>query len=72
MPLSPSTTRELLSSLGHHPRKALGQNFLVDANIVHKSLQMAGIAQGDHVVEIGPGLGTLTGALLELLSKISA
>jgi 16S rRNA (adenine1518-N6/adenine1519-N6)-dimethyltransferase len=64
MPLSPSATRELLSSLGHHPKKALGQNFLVDANIVHKSLQMAEIENNDKVVEIGPGLGTLTGALL--------
>lgn len=72
MPLSPSTTRELLSSLGHHPRKALGQNFLIDANIVHKSLQMAGITPGDHVVEVGPGLGTLTGALLDCGAEVWA
>jgi 16S rRNA (adenine1518-N6/adenine1519-N6)-dimethyltransferase len=62
-PLSPSGTRSLLESLGHRPRKPLGQNFLVDGNIVRKSLDLAGIVAGDRVVEIGPGLGTLTGAL---------
>ncbi|MDR1497084.1 MAG: 16S rRNA (adenine(1518)-N(6)/adenine(1519)-N(6))-dimethyltransferase RsmA [Puniceicoccales bacterium] len=57
-------TRVLLAALGHSPRKPLGQNFLVDANIVQKSLQLAEVAPGDIVVEIGPGLGTLTAALL--------
>ncbi|OAM90756.1 16S rRNA (adenine(1518)-N(6)/adenine(1519)-N(6))-dimethyltransferase RsmA [Termitidicoccus mucosus] len=64
MPLSPSATRELLAKLGHHPKRFLGQNFLVDGNIVRKSLELARIAPGDIVVEIGPGLGTLTSALL--------
>jgi len=64
MPLSPSATRELLTALGHRPRRALGQNFLIDANIVRKSLQMADISKSDRVIEIGPGLGTLTEALL--------
>jgi 16S rRNA (adenine1518-N6/adenine1519-N6)-dimethyltransferase len=57
-------TRALLATLGHSPRKPLGQNFLVDANIVRKSLDLAAIHPGDTVVEIGPGLGTLTAALL--------
>ncbi|MBK1878139.1 16S rRNA (adenine(1518)-N(6)/adenine(1519)-N(6))-dimethyltransferase RsmA [Pelagicoccus mobilis] len=65
MPLSPSQTRELLEQLGHRPRKQLGQNFLIDGNIVRKSLELANVSSGDHVVEIGPGLGTLTRALLE-------
>ena len=65
MPLSPSTTRELLAKLGHEPKRFLGQNFLVDGNIVRKSLELAGVQPGDTVVEIGPGLGTLTSALLE-------
>ena len=65
MPLSPSTTRELLARLGHQPKRFLGQNFLVDGNIVHKSLELAEIKAGDTVVEIGPGLGTLTIALLQ-------
>ena len=65
MPLSPSATRDLLGQLGHFPKRALGQNFLVDGNIVLKSLELAGIRPGDTVVEVGPGLGTLTTALLE-------
>lgn len=65
MPLSPSQTRELLESLGHRPKKQLGQNFLIDGNIVRKSLELAEVQPGDRVVEIGPGLGTLTQALLD-------
>ncbi len=65
MPLSPSATRDLLTQISHHPKRALGQNFLVDGNIVRKSLELADIRPGDAVVEIGPGLGTLTSALLE-------
>jgi 16S rRNA (adenine1518-N6/adenine1519-N6)-dimethyltransferase len=65
LPLSPTTTRELLAQLGHQPVHRLGQNFLVDGNIVRKSLALAEVAPGDAVVEIGPGLGTLTSALLE-------
>jgi 16S rRNA (adenine1518-N6/adenine1519-N6)-dimethyltransferase len=65
MPLSPTATRELLTRLGHQPKRFLGQNFLVDGNIVRKSLDLAGVRSGDTVVEIGPGLGTLTSALLE-------
>lgn len=63
-PLTPKATRALLESLGHHPRKRLGQNFLIDGNIVRKSLQLAEVAAGETVVEVGPGLGTLTAALL--------
>jgi len=64
MPLSPTTTRDLLSQLGHQPKRFLGQNFLVDGNIVRKSLELAEVGAGDAVIEIGPGLGTLTQALL--------
>src|ERR1041384_2743428 len=65
MPLSPTATRELLAGLGHQPKRFLGQNFLVDGNIVRKSVELAQVNAGDVVVEIGPGLGTLTTALLE-------
>lgn len=65
MPLTPSATRDLLARLGHAPKRFLGQNFLVDGNIVRKSLELAEIKPGDTVVEVGPGLGTLTTALLE-------
>ena len=65
MPLNPSQTRQLLENLAHRPNKKLGQNFLIDGNIVRKSLELADLASGQAVVEIGPGLGTLTRALLE-------
>ncbi len=64
MPLSFTETRDLLARLGHSPKRFLGQNFLVDGNIVRKSLELAGITATDTVVEVGPGLGTLTSALL--------
>ncbi len=72
MPLTPSATRELLASLGHNPKRFLGQNFLVDGNIVRKSLELAQITAADTVVEIGPGLGTLTTALLETGARVYA
>ena len=64
MPLSPSETIRILESIDHRPKKNLGQNFLIDGNIVQKSLSMASIKQDVPVVEIGPGLGTLTKQLL--------
>lgn len=72
MPLSPSDTRDLLARLGHSPKRFLGQNFLVDGNIVRKSLALAEVQAGDRVVEVGPGLGTLTTALLEAGAEVWA
>jgi 16S rRNA (adenine1518-N6/adenine1519-N6)-dimethyltransferase len=71
-PLSPSGTRDTLARLGHQPKRFLGQNFLVDGNIVRKSLELAAIAPGDRVVEVGPGLGTLTAALLSSGAEVWA
>ena len=65
MPLSPSQTRELLERLEHQPNKKLGQNFLVDGNIVRKSIELAEVSADDNIVEVGPGLGTLSKAILE-------
>ena len=64
MPLTPSETHQVLDSIGHKPKKKLGQNFLIDGNIVKKSLAMSSPNQSDAIVEIGPGLGTLTEELL--------
>lgn len=64
MALSPSETTRLLRQLEHRPNKKLGQNFLVDGNLVQKSLRMADLPEGVPVLEIGPGLGTLTEKLL--------
>lgn len=72
MPLSPTATRDLLARLGHQPKRFLGQNFLVDGNIVRKSLELAGVTAADQIVEVGPGLGTLTSALLETGASVWA
>lgn len=64
-PLTPSQTRAALEDLDHQPKRHLGQNFLIDANIVRKSIALAGPQPGEAVLEIGPGLGTLTRALLQ-------
>lgn len=72
MPLSPTATRDLLAQLGHQPKRFLGQNFLVDGNIVRKSLELAEVRAGDTVIEVGPGLGTLTTALLEAGAEVWA
>ncbi len=72
MPLSPSQTRDLLASIDHLPNRKLGQNFLIDGNIVRKSIELAGLCEGDRVVEIGPGLGTLTSALLSAGTSVYA
>ncbi len=64
-PFNLSKTRELLAEISHSPKKWLGQNFLIDGNIVRKSLEMADVVPADVVVEVGPGLGTLTTTLLQ-------
>ncbi len=72
MPLTLTATRDLLARLGHEPKRFLGQNFLIDGNIVRKSLELASVQSGDVVVEIGPGLGTLTSALLAAGAEVWA
>ena len=72
MAYTPTETRDLLARLGHVPKRFLGQNFLVDGNIVRKSIELARVSPGDAVVEVGPGLGTLTGALLDAGAEVWA
>ena len=63
---TPSETHRTLTELDHQPKKSLGQNFLIDGNIVKKSLSLGGIDGSKIVVEVGPGLGTLTKSLLKM------
>ncbi|MBN1404291.1 MAG: ribosomal RNA small subunit methyltransferase A [Opitutales bacterium] len=72
MPLNLSETLSLLREIGQNPRQSLGQNFLVDGNIVEKSVALAQVNPGDRVVEVGPGLGTLTRALLGAGAEVYA
>ncbi|MEO6794288.1 MAG: 16S rRNA (adenine(1518)-N(6)/adenine(1519)-N(6))-dimethyltransferase RsmA [Mycobacterium sp.] len=57
--------RALAKELDLRPRKSLGQNFVHDANTVRRIVAGAGITAADHILEVGPGLGSLTLALLE-------
>lgn len=59
-----SSIKDLLASRGLSPKKSLGQNFLVDHNLVRKLADAAGVAEGQVVLEIGPGTGVLTDELL--------
>ena len=64
--------RERLSSAGVFPKKKLGQNFLADERILDREVELSGIKKGDTVLEIGPGLGFLTGKLAEVCGNVVA
>jgi len=73
MPLyKPSELREFLQSIGADPSRALSQNFLIDGNIIRKTVTLAEVKAGDSVLEIGPGPGALTEALLETGANVIA
>lgn len=59
-----SEIKALLDSLGATPKRSLGQNFLVDHNLIRKLVDAANLAAGELVLEVGPGTGTLTEELL--------
>lgn len=64
--------RRLAKELEFRPRKSLGQNFVHDANTVRRVVSSSGVNRHDHVLEVGPGLGSLTLALLDRGSTVSA
>lgn len=72
MSLSRAEVTDLLDRHGLTPSRALGQNFLCDRGTVDKIIRLAGIGPGDGVVEIGPGLGSLTTGLLEAGADVIA
>ena len=69
---SPRATREVLDRHGLRPRKGYGQNFLVDPNILRKIVEASGIGPEDLVLEVGPGIGTLTQALCQAAGSVLA
>ncbi|MBK5288601.1 MAG: 16S rRNA (adenine(1518)-N(6)/adenine(1519)-N(6))-dimethyltransferase RsmA [Acidimicrobiia bacterium] len=72
MALTPSTIPALLARHGLAPSRALGQNFLADPNTAARIARLAEIEPGDRVLEIGPGVGSLTVALLAAGAKVTA
>ena len=57
---NPTNTREIIDKYGFMFQKRFGQNFLIDGNVVEKIVREAGVAKDDFVLEIGPGIGTMT------------
>lgn len=68
----PTEVRALLERLDFKPSRVLGQNFLIDGNILRIMLDAAELSPRDAVLEIGPGLGVLTGPLLERAGRVVA
>ena len=67
-----SALRERAHELGVRPTKRWGQNFVIDANTVRRIVRASGVDGADDVVEVGPGLGSLTLALLEVARTVAA
>ncbi len=70
--LGPAEVRPLAAELDLRPTKQRGQNFVIDANTVRRIVREAGVGPDDVVVEVGPGLGSLTLALLEVAGRVVA
>lgn len=72
MSLSRNQAQGLLADHGLHPKRKLGQNFVVDGNTLSRIVRLSGIKAGDRVLEVGAGLGALTEALLEVDAVVTA
>src|SRR5665647_1286627 len=70
--LGPGDIRALAAHLGIRPTKSLGQNFVVDGGTVRRIVRAADVVPGQRVVEIGPGLGSLTLGLLHARAEVVA
>src|SRR6476660_522145 len=70
--LGPADVRALAAELDVRPTKQRGQNFVIDANTVRRIVRTSGVGPDDVVVEVGPGLGSLTLALLETGARVVA
>jgi 16S rRNA (adenine1518-N6/adenine1519-N6)-dimethyltransferase len=70
--LGPADVRRLAHALGLRPTKRLGQNFVIDANTVRRIARTAALQGDDVVLEVGPGLGSLTLALLPAVARVVA
>lgn len=69
---SPVNVRRVLEQIGLKPGKSMGQNFLVDGNILRIIIAQSDLSAADRVLEVGPGLGVVTGALLNEVAGVVA
>lgn len=70
--LGAGAVRELAARLDLKPTKQRGQNFVIDANTIRRIVQLSGVGPDDVVIEVGPGLGSLTLGLLEVGAEVTA
>ena len=68
----PSELHAFLKERGMQAKRGLSQNFLIDGNIIQKIVDTASVSKGDLIIEIGPGPGALTEALLERGASVTA
>lgn len=71
MTLGGRETAEMLARFGLQPRKALGQNFVVDPNTIERIVRLSGVTAGERVIEVGPGLGALTLGLADVGAEVT-
>ncbi len=69
---NPQNTIAILQKYGIHLQKKFGQNFLVDSKVLEQIVESAGVGPDDFVIEIGPGIGTLTQYLCESAGEVAA
>ena len=67
---SPQVTQHILNRFKLRADKKLGQNFLIDENVVRQIVEAAELSEADTVLEVGPGIGTLTQGLAESKAKV--
>lgn len=67
---SPTATREMLEAFGLATKHRLGQNFLVDNHVIERIMALGGLTGTERVLEVGPGIGTLTLALLQDAARV--
>ena len=69
---NPTATREMLEAFGLATKHRLGQNFLIDNHVIERIMELAELSGDEHVLEVGPGIGTLTLALLQEAGHVTS